>query len=100
MDVLRAMSVLIEQPSLALVPAVALLVGAIATRSRGAAMCGVLWAAYCGYEDLMKYRVLCAGECNIRVDLLAIYPLLLSAGVVGSCLVLRAWFRRCSPKLP
>jgi hypothetical protein len=35
-----------------------------------------LWLAYGVYESLMKARVLCSGECNIRVDLLLIIPLL------------------------
>ena len=37
----------------------------------------VLWGLYGVYEMLMYFRVLCSGECNIRVDLLLIYPLLL-----------------------
>jgi hypothetical protein len=36
----------------------------------------VLWLGYTIYESLMKARVLCSGECNIRVDLLLISPLL------------------------
>ena len=35
-----------------------------------------LWLGYAIYESLMKARVLCSGECNIRVDLLLISPLL------------------------
>jgi hypothetical protein len=33
---------------------------------------------------MMKWRILCSGECNIRIDLLGIYPLLLllSAGAL------------------
>lgn len=38
---------------------------------------GVLWIIYGVYEFLMQARVLCSGECNIRVDLLLIYPFLL-----------------------
>ena len=37
-----------------------------------------LWAAYAVYEYLMQARLLCSGECNIRVDLLLLYPLLLA----------------------
>jgi len=37
----------------------------------------VLWLAYAFYEGLMFKRVLCSGDCNIRVDLLLLYPLLL-----------------------
>jgi hypothetical protein len=39
----------------------------------------VLWSLYGIYEFLMYRRVLCSGECNIRVDLLLIYPALLLA---------------------
>lgn len=40
-----------------------------------------IWAAYGYYEYLMHTRVLCTGECNIRIDLLLIYPLLLLISV-------------------
>lgn len=40
-----------------------------------------LWASYSYYEYLMHTRVLCTGECNIRIDLLLIYPALLSLTV-------------------
>ena len=42
-----------------------------------AAVASVIWALYMVYEWLMKARVLCSGECNIRIDLLLAYPLLL-----------------------
>lgn len=54
----------------------------------------VFWMVYAGYEFLMFKRVWCSGDCNIRVDLLLIFPLLLgrtfwlgSAAAVG-------WVRR------
>lgn len=37
----------------------------------------ILWLLYGVYEYGMKFRLLCTGECNIRIDLLAIYPALL-----------------------
>lgn len=40
-----------------------------------------VWALYAGYEYLMYARVLCSGECNIRVDLLLIYPALVISTV-------------------
>ncbi|MBK7927450.1 MAG: hypothetical protein IPJ98_08150 [Bryobacterales bacterium] len=46
-----------------------------------------LWAAYCVYEGLMEARVLCSGECNIRVDLLVVYPVLV---VVSGWAVVRS----------
>jgi hypothetical protein len=44
---------------------------------RGCLVLAILWAAYAGYECLIYKRVLCSGECNIRVDLLLFYPPLL-----------------------
>ena len=40
-----------------------------------------LWAGYAYYEYLMHIRVLCTGECDIRIDLLLIYPVLLVASM-------------------
>ena len=56
---------------------------------------GALWIGYCIYEYLMQIRVLCSGECNIRVDLLLKYPVLLAltlASLVRVTMVL--WRRR------
>ena len=60
---------------------------------------GTLWVAYSIYEYLMQIRVLCSGECNIRVDLLLIYPVLLAltlASLVRFTIVL---WRRRKPRL-
>jgi hypothetical protein len=48
--------------------------------SRNAALivAASLWLLYAPYEYLMYRRVLCSGDCNIRVDLVVIYPALLS----------------------
>jgi hypothetical protein len=56
---------------------------------------GTLWICYGIYEYLMQIRVLCSGECNIRVDLLLIYPILLAltlASLVRVTILL--WRRR------
>jgi hypothetical protein len=37
----------------------------------------------------MKLRWFCSGECNIRIDLLLIYPFLLLATVLGAVSLLR-----------
>ena len=52
-------------------------------RARPAAVAAALWLAYGAYETLMHLRVLCSGECNIRVDLLLLYPVLLVASLVA-----------------
>lgn len=48
-----------------------------------AAVAATAWALYMVYEYLMYARVLCSGECNIRVDLLLLYPLLLILSLVA-----------------
>jgi hypothetical protein len=52
-------------------------------RASAAAIAAGLWLAYGVYETLMHMRVLCSGECNIRVDLLLVYPVLLVASLVA-----------------
>lgn len=48
-----------------------------ANRLPGTALAATGWLLYAPYEYLMYVRVLCSGECNIRVDLLLLWPLLL-----------------------
>jgi hypothetical protein len=57
---------------------------------RAAAIAALAWGGYGVYELLMKARVLCSGECNIRVDLLLIYPLLLAVSIAAVYKSLRA----------
>jgi|APFre7841882630_1041343.scaffolds.fasta_scaffold302049_1 hypothetical protein len=66
-------------------------------RARSAMLAGTLWLLYGVYECLMHLRVLCSGECNIRVDLLLICPVLLGvplAAVWNSVRAARASTRR------
>jgi hypothetical protein len=64
---------------MALLVAVALSVGWRTAGNRGFLVLAILWAAYAAYEYLMYARVLCSGECNIRVDLLLFYPALIGS---------------------
>jgi len=43
----------------------------------------ISWLAYVPYEYGMKFRLLCSGQCNIRVDLLLIYTLLAALSLVS-----------------
>ncbi len=52
-------------------------------RRRGAVAVGVTWLLYAAYETGMQQRWFCTGECNIRVDLLLIYPILLLISAVA-----------------
>ncbi len=91
---LSTMAIFIEYPWLAAVIGVALLVLG-RRRGRGVAVAtGIAWLLYAVYETGMKQRWLCSGECNIRVDLLLVYPLLLVLTLVAVVSLLRAGQRR------
>ena len=83
MAILQVMAAMIEYPLLALVPAALLLALYLFTKRRLIAIAAGLWLAYVPYEYAMKLRLLCSGECNIRIDLLLIYPLLLIMSVIA-----------------
>jgi hypothetical protein len=51
---------------------------------------GIAWIIYAVYETGMQQRWLCTGECNIRVDLLLIYPLLLLISAAALFSLIRA----------
>jgi hypothetical protein len=50
---------------------------------------GFLWILYDIYEYVMYTRILCSGECDIRVDLLLIYPLLVGLSLASTLLYYR-----------
>jgi hypothetical protein len=70
------MVILTGFPWLALIPAALCFFLYRRTRVRVALFTCMTWSFYCVYEFLMKWRVLCTGECNIRVDLLLLAPVL------------------------
>ena len=86
---LTAMGIMIEYPVIAGLVGVLLLGLGRTLRRRTATAVGVLWVLYALYETGMKQRWLCSGECNIRIDLLAIYPALLVASMVAVVSLLR-----------
>ncbi len=80
---MEALSLLIIFPAGALLIGVAFLVIAFLRKKKIPAFVGTMWLLYGVYEYLMYTRVLCTGECNIRIDLLLIYPVLMLATVIG-----------------
>jgi hypothetical protein len=84
------MAIFIQYPLVAAVPGVILLVLGLRAHRTTAVIGGVLWLLYGLYETGMKQRWLCSGECNIRVDLLLIYPLLLLTLVAAGISLIRA----------
>jgi len=77
------MSLFIEYPILAGGLGVLCLVLYARSRRPSIAVAAVAWLAYAAYETAMRLRWLCTGECNIRVDLLLIYPVLLVISAVA-----------------
>ena len=94
MDFLKVMAVLIEQPFLALGPAIVFFSAYGVLKSRWAFGAGSLWLLYCAYELGMKARFLCSGDCNIRIDLLAIYPALILVSLAAVAAIGVAVFKR------
>lgn len=88
------MTILIQWPWLALLPAALFLVAYVRTHRGVVLATAVLWAVYAIYEFGMKRRWLCSGECNIRVDLLLLYPLLAVLSLASAVVALRSALRR------
>lgn len=89
MDIGIVLGVFIGWPFLALVPAAIFVIMYLRRRRPSALLASLAWFAYFPYEQAMKLRILCSGECNIRVDLLLFYPLL----AVFSALAIAAYFK-------
>jgi hypothetical protein len=85
----RIISLFIESPFLAFVPAAGFLLLGVGLRRKGEIANPLLlltacaWGAYGLYEWLVKLRILCTGECNIRIDLLVIFPVLVLLSVIA-----------------
>ena len=88
------MSLFIAWPWLALLPGALFAAVYRFTRSRFVALAALVWFAYALYEYSIKRRWTCSGECDIRVDLLLIYPLLVALSVAASIVTLRVLLRR------
>ncbi|HSC48543.1 MAG TPA: hypothetical protein VLG68_10705 [Gammaproteobacteria bacterium] len=86
----ETMGILVEMPWLAALPA-AFFLGLYAwCRRKPVLVAASAWALYLPYEWSMKLRLLCSGECDIRIDLLALYPLLAILSLIA--LIAASWF--------
>ena len=70
------LGIFIEFPLAALVIAALFAAGWWTRGTRPMMLAAICWAAYSAYEYKMQTDW-CTGECNIRVDLLLFYPILL-----------------------
>jgi hypothetical protein len=78
------LAVFIAYPYLALIPAAIFSVLYRLSRRKLVASAGFVWLLYGAYEYGMHARILCSGECNIRVDLLLLYPILLIVSITAA----------------
>ena len=76
-------AVFISYPLAAFLPAAAFLACYYARRRTGILVAGLCWAGYASLETLNYLRITCSGECNIRIDLLVIYPALWIVSIVA-----------------
>jgi len=88
------MAFFIQSPWLAFIPAALFFTAYGPSRRRLVLVTGVLWLLYAFYELAMKRRLLCTGECNIRVDLVLLYPVLVLLSLVAAIQALRSVLRR------
>ncbi len=69
--------IFIAYPFFALVPAIFFGVIYYKGKNNVVGVTALLWFLYSIYETLNFLRITCSGECNIRVDLLFISPILM-----------------------
>jgi hypothetical protein len=70
------MDLLTRWPWLALLPAIAFAFVWARGRRRSVAVAAFAWLLYTPYELGIAAGLLCGADCDIRVDLLLLYPLL------------------------
>lgn len=83
MDFFAVFGLFVDQPWLAFIPAAAFAIAGLFGLGRAAWAAAAAWGLYALYELAVWTRLICSGECNIRVDLLVIVPLLLVASIAG-----------------
>jgi hypothetical protein len=88
-QLLTVMAIFIQYPILAAIIGLLLLGLGRWIGRRLVTAVGVIWLLYAAYETGMQQRWLCSGECNIRIDLLLIYPLLLVMSGAAVAIMLR-----------
>lgn len=89
MEIGITLDMFIQWPFLALAPAAIFAMLYFRCRRSAVLVAAIAWLAYFPYELAMKLRILCSGECNIRVDLLLFYPGL----ALVSALAIAAYFK-------
>ena len=86
-------------PLVALVPSLSFFILTFYTRRLTVAFAAIAWALYAAYEEAMTLHVFCPRGCNIRLDLILIYPILIALSIAGLVVGLRRR-RSAQPGMP
>jgi hypothetical protein len=81
--IFQTFAVFIHSPPAALIPAAAFGAGYAWNRRATTLVAAIAWTLYALWESLIYARVICRGDCNIRVDLLFLYPVLWIVSIAG-----------------
>ncbi len=84
----------IPNPLLALIPALILGLLYFKSKNNFTLVTAILWIVYAVYEELHLLRIVCSGECNIRIDLLLIYPVMIVITAIAIILAVKSLMRR------
>ncbi len=97
--IIGCINLLMGHPVLALVPSLGFFVLALNTGRLTVAFAAIGWTLYAVYEEAMRLHFFCAPRgCNIRLDLVLIYPVLIALSIAGLVVGLRAR-RSAQPRL-
>lgn len=81
--------IFIPYPYVALLPAAFFGFLYLTSKSKTVLVVSILWLLYSIYEGMQLLRIFCSGECNIRIDLLLIYPILLILSIIALIIGIR-----------
>ena len=90
---MEEMAVFRTEPVWVLLPALVLLVLYRVTRVRMALIAMWAWLVYGLYESAMLLELICPQGCNIRIDLLLIFPVLLILSLMAVLMVALSVFK-------
>lgn len=89
------MGIFAGYPWLVIFPIALFIYIGVAAKARFANIVAIIWLIYGLYEWMMYARILCRGDCDIRMDLMVIYPILLLVSLTALVVYApRIFFRR------
>jgi len=84
----------ITNPYVALIPAIFFGLFYFKSKNKLIFITTVLWLLYMIYEELHLLRIICSGECNIRIDLLLIYPILIVLSIIAIFIIVKSVYKK------